>query len=169
MDGRSTDPIIDRIFWGLTNVCTREELDSMIAHFTNDKVNTRTKIIEKQIIAQLDAGKYYKAHNRSHDNALFPLHLMGDDLLLTKEETKLEELIITACQIVALKCDAKEAEIVANKMRQSYSHGHAGGEGLPTGPRTRSTASEVEEDRYGGGTASAGNGMYTSANYNLVC
>ena len=147
-------------------MCSREELDIMIAHFTIEKVNTRTKMIEKQIIAQLDAGKYYKAHNRSHDKALFPLNLMGDDLQLTKQETKLVELIITACQMVGLKCDTTEAECVAAKMQLSYRMGHAGVDGRSAVPRTRSAASDVEEDGYGGGTASAGNRnrMNTSSN-----
>jgi hypothetical protein len=132
----------------------------MIAHFTIDKLNTRTSVIEKQIIAQFDAGKYYKAHNRGHVNALFPLNLMGDDLQLTKQETKLEELIIKACHIAGLQCDEEEAKDVGEKMRSSYRHGHAGHAGHAGHselPRTRSAVPDVEEDGYGGGTASAGN------------
>jgi hypothetical protein len=155
MDGRSTDDIIDRIFWGLTNLVTKEQVAIMVSHFTKEKFNVRSKKIERQIKSVLDAGKYYKLHDRTHDNSLFDSDVVGEDTSLNQRTE--EELFVEACTILKLRCGGDEPKFFTHYLKDGYHNGHAGrdnvsgdddGDGDPT----------VEDTVNVGGMATAGGG-----------
>ena len=155
LDGRCTDQIIDRIFWGLTNVITKQQLEILMVHFTQQKANGKRDV---EVIPQLETGKRYNNQNRKRTIALFNRSVIGGSIKLINSQ--LESLISSACKLLELSCDDTEAIAVANYITQCYHIGHAGGSGKRRRtPRNQGTVEGASEDDINaGGAVSAGNG-----------
>ena len=160
LDGRSTDTIIDRILWGLTNVATKEQIEIMLEQFTKQRYIARSKKMERKIKAALETGKHFRAHDRSHVNALFDCDVMGEDLSPNSKD--LADLILSACATLGLSCDKPEAELVTKCLEHAYTMGHAGRsrrQESVDGQRRSRRNQDIEEDDSAdntGGCATAG-------------
>ena len=160
MNGRSTDEILDRIFWGLTNVATKEQINLLLKHFTVTKRNGA----DRHVIPELETGSRYKPRRNVAQGTLFENEPLGDMTLRNLMAKPLAEIIIAACIGLGLKCSAEEAHDVENAINTAYARGHAGKQSseedhLTSRRRsTRNVESEQtgDDDVYVGGTEQAG-------------
>jgi len=137
LDGRMTDDYLDRVFWGLTNVISKDQYTVMTNNFIVKMKRAKRLEMETQLRPIVDTGIRYRDHSKNHDNALFDQYLKGDmrcakhkgyniwQLNMVVEQS-LEEAIEEVLLYLHMECDAKEAKSVADQINEAYAAGHQG-------------------------------------------
>lgn len=127
MDGQNTDAIIDRIFWGLTNVCDKAQIAMLMKHFTVQKLNPRTKMLESVVRPELETGRRYKPQSRIVHGRLFGDEPLGDmPMRGIMDRFTLIDVILIMFKTFDLPCDRDEAVNLALVIDTAYAKGHAG-------------------------------------------
>ena len=123
-DGRdSTIDTIDGIVWTLTNVATKEQLDTLIQKCTNRAYARGSNNETRSIIPQLEAG-YRFTSVVSFSDPIFDVGLIGDSVKFVLK-SELWDLVQAACKVLNLECSKKEARLVAREIENAYTTGYA--------------------------------------------
>ena len=123
-DGRdSTIDTIDGIVWTLTNVATKEQLNTLIQKCTNRAYARGSNNETRSIIPQLEAGNRFTSVVTFSD-PIFDVGLIGDSVKFVLK-SELWELVQAVCKVLNLECSKKEARQVALEIENAYRTGYA--------------------------------------------
>ena len=127
MDGQSTDAIIDRILWGLANCTNKGQIEVMKNYFTVQKLNSRTKMYERVVRSEFEAGPRYRARHPKMAGRLFDDEPLGDMPMKTLiGKFKASEVMTIAMRQLKIEFPIEETLAFNEALEDGYARGHAG-------------------------------------------